>query len=137
MLYDIKSYGDDKFLLIKDPYTKKNLEAVKLYDKEDFELLSYNILSFYNYYDFRKTIRYDLFLNEFPTKKDVTPEDVKYCVDSISEALEIPKSQASQLVHISTYKKEVKLKSTYDFREAYINYHNLTVFAINCKLYIQ
>lgn len=136
MKYTFKSYGENKFLIIKDPYTGTNLEAIDVGFTDDPEILGYNILSFYDYYDFNKSISYNIYVTEFKGKNKVSKEDTEYCTETLVSVLNIPKTQALQLIYMSTYLDEVKVKTTKCHKEAYSIYHNLYVSAIESKLII-
>lgn len=143
MRYQVKKYGDLRFLMIQDPYTKENLRALDLsaFEEDDMLIVS-NILTFFEYYDFVKTLSYQVFILldkqiEGADSDKVDAETLEYYILSLATILEIPRSQATQLIYIGLDRGEIMIKETNSFKEAYSISHNLDVSYIDNKVLIK
>lgn len=131
MIYKVKKYGNDHYLIVSDPYLEDNLEAIRIEDDEikDLDIIHSRYLHYFPYYDFKKTISYIIYIT-LELDKDTVDADKVYFVESLSNILNIPKTQAQQLFLFSTYKENVKVYSGDCFKEAYGISHNLSMIGI-------
>lgn len=135
MRYSIKTYDGERYLLIKDPYTNSNLEAINTTRFEDEDLLVLNLLAYFNYYDFKKDISYAIYV-----KSPDNQNTMEYYTDVLTTILNIPKTQASQLLLIAYNKKDSEffaLKTTKSFQEVYSIAHNLLLHFIDYKIVLK
>jgi hypothetical protein len=128
MIYEIKKYGEEEFLIVSDPYTSQRLEAIQI-DPEDtpensIDLFRCRFLTYYPYLDFNNYIEYIIYVNLF-NKGGKNLEEKSHYITTLSNVLNIPATQAEQLVLFNSYRENVKVFSSKSFKEAYAISYNL------------